>query len=294
MAVDPKIRITADTSQAERAIKALDSALGDLQSQAADVAKVFAVITGAAAAVGVAITKTLDSAGALIDAANALGVSAQQLGYLQKSAELAGIGADQLNGALIRLSRNIGEALIKGGDQATAAFTRLGIPLESLYKMNPVEQFEAITSALNEIPDRATRSALAVELLGKQGPMLLAAAENTKRLKQEMADLGLALSDFDVQALDAAGDSLTELKQIFDSALKKAVAEIAPYIVAIVNAIKDAIKEAGGFEVIWGRIKEAIHTVVNVALILAGILTARLIVGAMAFVVQLERLPTGS
>lgn len=289
MAVNPNIKITADTSQAERAIKALDAALGDLQDQTASMAKFFGALTAAAATVGYAINKTLDSAGQLIDAANALGVSAQELSYLQKSAELAGIGADQLNASLIKLSRNIGDALIKGGDQATAAFTRLGIPLQQLAGMNPAQQFEAITQALNEIPDRATRSALAVELLGKQGPMLLAAAENTKRLKQEMADLGLALSDFDVQALDAAGDSLTELKQIFDAALKKAVAEIAPYIVAIVKAIKDAIKEAGGFEVIWGQIKEAIHSVVNIALILAGILTARLVVGAAAFVVQLVR-----
>jgi len=282
-----QIKITADISQAEKELAKLDRALDSLGTSASDFGKFFAGITATAGAVAYGIKGVLDSAGELIDAANAIGVSAQQLSYLQKSAELAGIGADALNAGLIRLSKNIGEALIKGGDQATAAFTRLGIPLQQLAGMNPADQFEAITSALLNIPDRATRSALAVELLGKQGPMLLAAAENAKRIKEEMKSLGLALSDFDVQALDAAGDSLTELKQIFDSALKKAVAEIAPYIVAIVNAIKDAIKEAGGFEAIWGKIKEAIRSVVNIALIFAGILAGRVVVGAIALVGQL-------
>ena len=287
MAVNPNIKITADTSQAERAIKNLDKALEDLNASSADVAKFFGVLTAAAAGIGLAIKGTLDSAGALVDAANMLGVGADQLRLLQQSAELAGIGADQLNAGLVRLSKNIGDALIKGGDEATAAFTRLGIPLETLAGMNPADQFKAITTALLEIPDRATRSALAVELLGKQGPALLAAAENTERLNQQMKDLGLNLTKIETAGLDSAGDSLTELKQIFSNALFKAVADIAPLIVGIVEAIKDAIKEAGGFKAIWGKIKEAIHEVINFAIILGTVLVARVVVGAVAFVAQL-------
>jgi hypothetical protein len=67
------------------------------------------------------------------------------------------------------------------------------------------------------------------------------------------------------------------------------VAEIAPYIVAIVNRIKEAIKEAGGFEAIWGKIKAVAHSVINILTIIGTILAARLVVGAAAFVFQLGK-----
>jgi hypothetical protein len=80
-----------------------------------------------------------------------------------------------------------------------------------------------------------------------------------------------------------------QLRIIWDAGVKKAVAEIAPYIVAIVTEIKNAIREAGGFEAIWKKITEALRTVVNVLLIIGTILAARVVIGAAAFAVQLGK-----
>jgi hypothetical protein len=107
---DPKIRITADTAQAERALASLETSLKELGEVSYGVNKALGTITAAAAAMGYAILSTLDSAGQLIDAAKAIGVSAQSLQQLQQAAQLAGVGADQLNSTLIRLSGNLGSA----------------------------------------------------------------------------------------------------------------------------------------------------------------------------------------
>lgn len=266
------IKITADTSAAERDIKKLENAIQNIEKVGAGAAAAFAGIGAAAAAMGYAIIKTLDSASELIDTANNLGIAAQSLQVMQHAGALTGVSVENLNMGLYKLNQNIGTALLQGAGGATDALKALGIPVREIAAMKADKQFEVIAAKLNEMQSPAERTALAVELFGKQGPKLLLMVENLAAAKKEMEDLGLALSDFDVAALDAAGDSLDELKGIFDSGLKKAVAEIAPLIVAIVTNIKDAIKEAGGFEVIWGRIKDAITVAMNIAVFTAAIL----------------------
>ena len=268
---ETQIKITADTRQAERDIKRLETALDGINSVGDGAATALAAITAAAAGMSFAILKTLDAAGALIDASNALGISAQNLQVLQHAAALTGVSAEELNGSLIRLQNNLGSGFANGTGAAVDAMKRLGIPMETIMGMRADKQFATIAAEINKIPNPAERSAMAIDLFGKQGPRLLQIAANAEAVRKEMEALGLALSDIDVAALDAAGDSVDELKGIFDAGLKKAVAEIAPYIVAIVDKIKEAIEEAGGFEAVWARIKAAIKLALNIAVFTAAI-----------------------
>ena len=268
---ETNIKITADTKQAEREIKRLETALDDINGVAHGAATALAAITAAAGAMGYAILKTLDSAGALIDASKALGISAQSLQTLEHAAALAGVSAEELNGSLIRMTNNLGSGFASGTGPAVDAMKRLGISMNTIMGMRADQQFATIAAELNKITNPAERNAVAIDLLGKQGPRLLEVANNTEAARKEMEKLGLALSDIDVAALDMAGDSVDALKGIFDAGLKKAVAEIAPYIVAIVNKIKEAIEEAGGFEAVWQSIKSAIKTALNIAIFTAVI-----------------------
>jgi hypothetical protein len=268
---DPKIRITADTSQAQAELKRLEKALENLDTASAGIAKGLAAITAAAAGMGYAILKTLEASGQLIDASKAIGISAQSLQTFQHAAAQAGVGADQLNTTLIKLSGNLGSAIAKGSGPAIDALNRLGIPLQQIATSRPDEQFRLIATQLNAMTNPAERNALAIELFGKQGPRMLEVARGLEAAKKELEDMGLALSDLDVARLDEAGDAVDSLKSIFASGLKKAVADIAPYIVVIVNDIKEAIKEAGGFEAVWQKIKNAIRLALNIALLTAAI-----------------------
>jgi len=268
---ETNIKITADTRSAERDIKRLESALDGINGVADGAATALAAVTAAAAAMGYAILKTLDSAGQLIDASKALGVSVQSLQSLEHAAALAGVSADELTGSLIRMSNNLGSGFAAGTGPAIDAMKKLGIPMREIMALRPDAQFARIAEELNKMSNPAERNALAIDLLGKQGPRLLEVANNTEHARKEMERLGLALSDIDVAALDMAGDSVDELTGLFDAGLKKAVAEIAPYIVAIVTNIKEGIEAAGGFEVVWQNIKDAIKTALNIAVFTAAI-----------------------
>ena len=284
---ETNIKITADTRQAERAIAGLERAIEDLDQMASVAAKGLAAITAASAGMAYAINSAIQSVGDLADMADALGMSAQSLGYLQQSAQLAGIGADQLNASLMRLQGNIGEALVNGSGAASDALERLNLNVSTLSRLPADQQLIKISSALNGIKDPAERSALSIDLLGKQGPRLLQAAENMGRMEQEAKRLGLALSDLDVEAIEQAGDSLDELGFVLKGAVKQAAAAVSPYIIAIVNNIKDAIEEAGGLDiVIREKIVPAIRLAVNASIIFASLWAAGAIVGSLAAIIR--------
>ena len=267
-----EIKITADASQAKKEIRGVESALQELDKFNASVAKGLLGMTAAAAGMAYAINSALESSGAIVDAANAIGMSATTLQTFQMAAIKTGVDAEQLNNSLLKMSANMGDAITKGAGPASDALKRLGIPIADIATMKPDEQFKRIADALNGMSDPAQRNALAMDLLGKQGPRLLEMAKGLEASKKEMEALGLALTEADFAALDRAGDSVDELQGLFSAGLKKAVAEIAPYIITIVEKIKEAIKEAGGFEAIWQKIKDAIKTALNIAVFTAVIL----------------------
>ena len=286
---EAKIKITADTSQATRDIERLDKSLENLKSVSADAAKALALITGAAAAMGYAIKSTLDAAGQLVDASNRLGVSAANLNTLQQAARLAGVDADTLNMSLQRLNRSIGEGLQKNTAASAIALKQLGLPIQEIARLKPDAQFERIAESLAGIENPAQRTALSMELFGKQGPAILQVANELAKVKRLTEETGFLVTQRDLVALDEAGDAVTELGILWDAGIKKAVAEIAPYIVGFVIRLKEAIKAAGGFEGIWQRVKEIVHTVANVLTIMAAIMATRMVVAAAQFAIQMGR-----
>jgi hypothetical protein len=263
------IKITADTAKAESDIKRLQTVIGGFESVSSKAAKALGLITAAAGALGFAVSKTLDVTGALVDAADNLNMSAQSLQAMQHAASMTGISAEELNGVLYKLQKNIGEALVDGSGAGYDALEKLNIPIQELATMRPDEQYKLIAKSLAEIENPVVRASTAMALFGKQGQKVLTMAENIAQAEKEMKRLGLALSDTDVAGLDMAGDSIQELKNIVSQGLQKAFADLAPYIIAAVEYIKDAIESAGGFEGVMKKVRIAFQEIANIIAITA-------------------------
>ena len=267
---DPKIRITADTSQAERAIANLESALEGINKASNTAGIALGAIAASATVVGVAFKGLVDQVGGLADLGKVLGVSAQSLLALQRSAQLAGVDTGELNAALFRLRGNLGEALVKGTGAAKDAFDRLGLSLAEVSRLPADQQIARVTEALRQVESPAERSALAIDLLGKQGPRMLEVADNAARLAEEAERMGIALSDIEVRNLEKAGDAIDELAFIARDTLNKALAELAPYVIAIKDSFVASIEEAGGLgQIITGKLIPALKIATQAAAALA-------------------------
>ena len=281
---EAKIKITADTRSAERDIRNLQSALENLSRVSTAAGVAFASITAAAAGVAVAFKGITDQVGELADLGKALDLSAQSLLNLQRSAQLAGVDAGELNQALFRLRGNLGDALVKGAGPAKDALDRLGLSAKTLSTIPADQQIAKITEELRKVQNPAERSALAIDLLGKQGPRLLEVADNAARLAEQAEKMGLALSDIEVRNLELAGDAMDELSFIVKDTLTKALAQLAPYIIAIADNLKEAVVEAGGFgNIVADSVIPALRLATQAAAVLAAVfITGKLIAAVVA------------
>ena len=237
-----EIKITADASQAQREISKLDKTLNSLGVSSAGVKTAFATLTAAAAGVGYAMSRVMVSAGQLNDTAQQLNISATGLQNLQRAAEQAGVGADQLTTSMFKLRQNIGDALVKGTGPASDALKRLGLDAQKLSTQSLDKTFKDVTRALSAIPNEAERSSVAMDLFGKTGARISEITESAEAFRKKMEEIGVAVSDADFAAIDRAGDKFDELKAVIENGLQKALSNLAPYIEQMVNWFEDAIK----------------------------------------------------
>lgn len=145
----------------------------------------------------------LDMGDELVRVADRTGLTTTEVQKLNFIAGQSGNNIDDLTGAIGKLQKN----LLTGDQGAVTAVKALGLNLEELKSASPYEQMEQIATAIEKIPDPASRATIAMELFGKGGAVILPTL--VSQFKQLGAEAPV-MSDKTVRALDAAGDSLAK------------------------------------------------------------------------------------
>lgn len=93
---------------------------------------------------------------------------------------------------------------------------RLGLSLDEISKSTPEQAMELAIGALQEMAPSAEKTALALDVFGKQGmelmPILNMTAEEFQKSKQAAEDLGMVMSEDMIKAGDDFGDMLDNVK----------------------------------------------------------------------------------
>lgn len=152
-----------------------------------------------------------DTAAALNEQAEQVGVSTDALQTYRAVLLENGIAADQTDQILTRLTRSIGSAQATSGP-ARDAFNQLGISLDTL-KGGAEQTLPAVASALLKIADPAQRAALEVDLFSRSGQKLEstlhALVDPTSTLIEKQKALGQVMGHDLTIAADDAADHLT-------------------------------------------------------------------------------------
>jgi lambda family phage tail tape measure protein len=181
---DVKLRITVE---GEGKIKAVSAAMGDLKKDVDAFGQVGGplgnTINGivgrlgglATAGLGAAVVfaglamKAIQMADALQDISDATGISAGSLNNFKNSLIDAGGKADDFIGFATKLTKNLGEAAL-GNEAAQKSFEKLGVFVRDSNGniRDGGTVLQEVIGKLAAIPDPATRSAMAIQLLGKE------------------------------------------------------------------------------------------------------------------------------
>lgn len=202
-----------------------------------------AVFTGVAgSAILAAGKKALDYASSLGEVAQQAGVSAKELQEYRYAASQAGVSSEQMDGALTKLTKTIGEA--KAGSKAQATtFRELGVAIQDangrVYSAGEV--IPKLADALSKVKDPATRARIEMELFGKTGQkldtLLAGGSEALNNLRDAAQRLGVVLSDRQIQSADDAADKLASVKQVLEARIAGVVSDNASAIVSLANAL---------------------------------------------------------
>lgn len=207
--------------------------------------------------------RALDYASSLGEVAQQLGVTTKELQEYRYAASQVGLSNEEMDTALQKLTRTIGEA--KAGSKAQATtFRELGVAIQDangrVYTAG--ELIPKIADALSKIKDPATRARIEVDLFGRAGQkldtMLAGGSQAVNELRDAAQKLGVVLSDRQIQSADETADKLSALKQVLEARIAGTVADNANAILGLANAIATLSSRAMQFVADYPRLSAAL------------------------------------
>lgn len=197
-----------------RGVASINRSLDSLKTKAVALG---AGLTAGAGIFGALVTQSANLADELGKTAQRAGVTVEALSGLQYAAKLSDVDIGALSGGLQKLARTMATAA-GGGKEAQEAFQALGISFtDSSGKLRQTDVvFAEIADKFSKLPDGATKTALAMQLLGRSGaqmiPLLNAGADGLAQYREEAQRLGLIISTETSKAAEEFNDNLTRIQ----------------------------------------------------------------------------------
>lgn len=206
----------------------------------------------AVGALGNMVQEGLAYASSLGEVAQQLGVSTNALQEYRFAATQVGIEQADMDAALGKLTRSIGEAEAGSKSQAEA-FRVLGVATRDANgNLKTTDQIlPELVRAFSNIKDPAARAALQVDLFGKSGQkldtLLSGGIEQVENLRNAAHRLGAVISPDLIARADDAADKMAALQTVLKSQIAGVVAQNADAILGIADAISVAANSVGQF-----------------------------------------------
>ena len=172
------------------------------------------------------------------------GVSATTLSEYAYAAELAGAEISNVEGAIKGMQSYLTDAA-SGGADAAEKFARLGLSVESLARLSPEAQFEAISLAIAGVVDPTERAALAMAVFGDDGqallPMFAEGVVGLQAMREEARAFGVSALDEATAGAEEFTAATTRLRTAVRGA-GLAFAEVwTPAITGFANWLADMV-----------------------------------------------------
>jgi hypothetical protein len=197
------------------------------------------------ASFGVMAKNVLDTAGKIHKLNIRLGATPEALSELRHAADLSGVSFKSLTLGLQRANRRISDAA-QGSGPAAAALEELGLNASELVKLKPEQQLEAIADAMMGVENQSDKVRLAFKLFDAEGVSLLQMMQQgsagLRQMRKDARDLGLTLTQEDVDAAAAFEDSLENLRDVFEAIVTDITIGVAPALTTAANTMVEWYK----------------------------------------------------
>lgn len=178
--------------------------------------------------------------------AEQIGLTTDQLQAYRLAAAQNGVSVEQLDGAMMRLARTMGEAN-NGSDEAIARFDKLGIKLLDTNKelRSSADVMPELARALLDVKSETERNALMMEFFGRSGSrmvtVLKSLAEGNDAIVASAKAQGAVISGEVIDAWDKLDDQLQVTSQRMDTFLATIGRPVAAAVLQGINVELDKL-----------------------------------------------------
>lgn len=253
-----RVVLGLETAAFETGSKRARREMGELGKAAKEVrgliSGLFAVF--AVDAMGETIKRSIEHAAALGEQAKALGISTRALQEYRFVAGQTGMTIEQTDKFLGKLSKSLGDAR-NGAEAPTKAFAALSKVLgkDILTSAKGVDDaIPMISDAMRKIEDPTRRASLAAAILGRSwrdaGALLALGSEGINKLRDSAEQLGIVLSDQQIQNAEETAHKLKALHDVLGARIDGAVAANAKAIYSLADSL---LRLAGSLVTFWSK-----------------------------------------
>ena len=206
----------------------------------------------------------LDLGGTLNDLSLRTGESVGDLVKLRESFQEAGLGADGVEGFILKLDNALG-GVNEEGNKTSDAFEALGTSAEALQNLDATGKLQAIQKGLAGIHEQASKVQVLRNLFGRSGGQMLSLLGDPDALGagSKHAEALAAIAEKAVPGMDALGDSLDAAKLHIQELAFGALNQLAPALTDMVQRWDDIdfVKIGEGFSSLVSPIIEVANAV---------------------------------
>lgn len=193
------------------------------------------------------VVKTSEAAEAAHKLGQSTGVGAEKIQELQYAAKMADVDVESMSNGLRLLSRNL-FATATAGKDAGSIFSKMGINIRQANgQIRPADDVLAqIADKFKTLPDGPEKTGLAMKFFGRQGaaliPVLNKGRDGLKEMAAEAHNLGVILSEEDIEKGKAFQDSLKHLMSVLTGIRNIVAIDLMPDFTAMVDSIVEWFK----------------------------------------------------
>lgn len=180
--------------------------------------------------------QALETATALADTADRIGVGIEALQEYRFAAEQSGVATQQFEVALTALIRRQGEA-INGNKEFAKGFEQVGIGIKELRQLTPEQLVARVADGLSKIESQALRVAAADRIMSEAGRQVINVfndgAAGLQRFAAEAREAGIVIDAHLARNARATKNELELMRSVIDAQLTTALVSLGPVLVDI-------------------------------------------------------------
>lgn len=269
--VNNKLEESGETSNS--ASQSIENLVTSITTTTAVIASMISAVQQVAQAIGEVATRSTEWADDLETLSSQIGVSTTTLQEWAYASDFVDVSVETLQGSMTKLVRSMSEAQ-NGSTSAQAAFDSLGVSYQNIdgHLKSTEQVFYEVIDALGGIENVAERDAISMAIFGKSAQdlntLIEAGSGSLQAYGQEAQQLGIIMSEDQIQALSSMQSSFDKLNNVMNASKNLLSASVAPLFASIADAISQVdpaiLAVVGGFG-------SLISVVSNLAPLLQGV-----------------------